>query len=276
MKANLYNTAWVRKFIHHNPFDYHDIRRVDAILESMPEDAKAILDVGIGGGYIYSRIKEDREKKIFGLDISMELVEELGDRRVCVANTRELPFNNESFDLILAADLIEHIDPEDFGKSISEIARITKKYILINSPYKDRIEWPISLCNVCKKEFNIYGHLRTVDMHLINKIFPKPQFNILTFRYLGPPREARPLFLVYLARRYGKVYSNKGVVCPYCFNSLIVHPTRNLMEVICGRVIGAIFFIMDRLMPRFLMDRSEIVVLISKQPADILGKDEVR
>ena len=174
-------------------------------------------------------------------------------------------FRSRQFDLVLAADLLEHIKDESFRKTISEIKRVSRKYMLINSPYKDAIGWPIALCDRCKGEFNVYGHLQVVDLDLIRRAFPEGEFDLVVSEVFGRKRDARPASLVYIARRFGKVYSGEGALCPYCFNTSIKLPDRSHLETLIGKLVAAVFFIMDKAIPPMMKQGSEIRVLLRKR-----------
>jgi len=266
MENNIYNIkAHIDKFIYVKPHDAHEKERVDQIMGMIPADVNTVLDIGTGAGHIYRRLKERCGLRPFGMDISLELVGRLQENTISVADIKNIPFKDRSFDLVLTADVIEHISPDDFNKSISEIIRVSKKYILINSPYKDAVDWPVARCGKCGREFNIYGHMRSVDKELINRSFPSECFDVLSMATAGRLRDMRPLSLVKMARRFGKVYSSDATICPYCFNSSIICPDRTAAERCFGNAICALFLIMDRVVPSALKNKSEICVLLKKK-----------
>jgi len=268
MQSSIYNTkTWTDKFIHREPANPFDEERVNKILDIIPEDIGAVLDVGIGGGYIYRKLKERNSLRCFGIDISLEMVKKSGTGTACVSDVSNLPFNSEEFDLVLATDLIEHIKADSFKESVSEIVRVAKKYILVNSPYKESIDWPVSICARCGKEFNIYGHLRRVDTKLIKGLFPEREFEVLKMGTLGRKRNLRPGLLVYAARKWGRVYSKEAAICPYCFNSPVGHPRRNIIEKSFGKAVCSIFLLMDKLTPPVFKSRSEMYILLRKKNA---------
>jgi SAM-dependent methyltransferase len=266
MPDNIYGrSAWVDKFMFSEPHSPYDEERVAGIAGMVPQGVGTVLDVGIGGGYIYKRLEREKPVKCYGLDISFELARRLEGLRVCVGDAGALPFRDGQFDLVLAADVIEHIGEGSFGTVISEIARVSKEYIIINSPYKDSIHWPVSLCGRCRKEFNIYGHMRRIDMALIRRAFPKEDFEILKTELSGPRRGLRPRPLVYAARRWGKVYSEEGTVCPHCYNTGITGPERSPARRCMGGAVCALFALIDGLAPPLAKAKSEIRVLIRKR-----------
>ncbi|MCX5677992.1 MAG: class I SAM-dependent methyltransferase [Candidatus Omnitrophica bacterium] len=266
MGDNIYSRKeWVERFVHPSPADSFDEERLRNIVGAIPEDARAILDVGLGGGFIFGELKRKNGVRCFGIDLSPELVGRLKDPRVCVADAKNIPFKDRQFDLVLAADILEHLKDEYFDESVSELKRVSRKYILINSPFKDAIDWPVALCNKCNREFNVYGHIRAVNEKLINRLFPKAEFDIVNMKVFGKRRDARPSAVVRAARKLGKVYSAEGALCPYCFNDSIERPSRNAIEACFGKVSAAIFFLMDRLTPSILKQGSEISVLLRKR-----------
>lgn len=257
--------AWVDKFVSRSPADGYDAERVRKIIGMIPGDVSSVLDVGVGGGYIYVELRKRKGLRCAGIDLSPDLVKRMNAPGVCVASASDIPFGDRQFDLVLAADILEHIKDESFKETVSELKRVSKKYILINSPYKDAIDWPVALCDKCKKEFNVYGHMQVIDMGLLRRAFPKDEFDLLASEVFGRKRSMRPAGLVYIARRFGKVYSGEGVLCPHCSSTSIKLPRRSAVETLVGKLIAAVFFCMDAAIPSPLKQGSEIRILLRKK-----------
>jgi SAM-dependent methyltransferase len=97
----------------------------DALRESMGERLQ-ILDIGCGTGATMDHLK--RLGEVQGVDLSefpLKFSRRRGHRRVLCASATELPFENRSFDLVTALDVIEHLD--DDVKGLSEIRRVLKE-----------------------------------------------------------------------------------------------------------------------------------------------------
>jgi len=266
MTSKFYNSrAWLDRFIFKSPRGRTDVERVAAIGALIPADASTVLDIGFGGGYVYKGLKARRDIRCFGIDISLALARDISDDHVCVADMRHIPFRDEEFDLVLSADVLEHIEEDSFKESIDELIRVSNRYILINSPYKDEHTWPVCLCDRCKKEFNVYGHIRSIDKRLLNRLFPADRFRMLKTSVIADKRNSRPRPLVYLARRFGKVYSGDAAMCPHCLKEGIVPPSRNLFERSVGKIVCGIFALMDTLTPPMFKSGSEICVLLEKR-----------
>lgn len=100
-----------------------------------PTKNEKILDLGCGWG-TFSMAIAPLCKEIVGLDYSSKSVEicrrlarekKLNNVQFMCADASKTGLKSESFDVIISADLFEHIYPEDFIKIIKESNRILKK-----------------------------------------------------------------------------------------------------------------------------------------------------
>jgi 2-polyprenyl-3-methyl-5-hydroxy-6-metoxy-1,4-benzoquinol methylase len=97
----------------------------------------SILDVGCGEGFTLNRLKEHGVgKRLEGLEYSKDAIE-LGkktypDIKIVQGSVYELPYEDNSFDLVLCTEVLEHLDnPKD---ALKELARVSKKYLVISVP----------------------------------------------------------------------------------------------------------------------------------------------
>lgn len=84
-----------------------------------------ILDIGCGTGATMDHLK--RYGLPHGIDLSelpLRFSRRRGHQRTLRASATELPFDSESFDLVTALDVIEHLD--DDAQGLSEIRRVLK------------------------------------------------------------------------------------------------------------------------------------------------------
>lgn len=97
--------------------------------EKFPGTRLKVLDIGCGGGLLTNHLAHDHE--VTGLDLSLESLEiakkfDPSSRvKYLHADALYLPFENESFDVVIAMDLLEHV--EDPKKVIAEASRVLKK-----------------------------------------------------------------------------------------------------------------------------------------------------
>ncbi len=89
-----------------------------------PTGGLAILDAGCGGGATMERLR--RYGRVQGMEISEEAVEynrERG-REVVPGSIERIPLPDESFDLALALDVIEHVS--DDLRALQELSRVLR------------------------------------------------------------------------------------------------------------------------------------------------------
>lgn len=52
-----------------------------------------------------------------------------------VADIRNLPFKDQTYDVVVAYEIIEHIPREEVDKALSELHRVSNKYVIVSIPY---------------------------------------------------------------------------------------------------------------------------------------------
>ena len=132
--------------IHYEDFIINAIRFINAYNKEVCSacqqkvNIRSVLDAGCGKGHHIKAINKYKEslpsiEVMQGIDISEWAIKNADDsikERVSVGDIRNIKFNNQSFDLVLCKDTIEHIPEKDINKAISELCRVSNKYILIS------------------------------------------------------------------------------------------------------------------------------------------------
>jgi 2-polyprenyl-6-hydroxyphenyl methylase/3-demethylubiquinone-9 3-methyltransferase len=96
---------------------------------NLPGTAHRILDLGCGAGLVANDLVQ-RGFEVLGVDLAAEALEvaarhdPTGRARWLLADVRALPLPAESFDVVCAMDLLEHVEPVD--AVIGEVARILR------------------------------------------------------------------------------------------------------------------------------------------------------
>lgn len=133
------------------------------------------LDVGVGTGRLLQPLSL---KTKYGIDIStpyLKIAESKGFK-CCFSKVEDMPFVDNSFDLITCTDVLEHVF--DLNASLKQIERVLKPsgYLVIRVPYKEDISpylddgYPYE-----------YAHLRSFDMPNILALFTR----IFNFKYIS-------------------------------------------------------------------------------------------
>ena len=115
-RAKLYNkTNWVKNEV-----------LIDAFINMIAKESfSKILEVGIGTGAV-AKIMIERKGPLIGIDISKEMINQINHEEITtiVANAHDLPFENNSFDLIYMRNVIHYL--ENPKKVFNEIYRCLK------------------------------------------------------------------------------------------------------------------------------------------------------
>lgn len=97
------------------------------------------LEIGSGEGYIVDYLLDIKpDIQIVGSDIEYSMVRHAKLRCLssdwCVAIGDNLPFGSDTYDLVLACEVMEHvINPINV---IRELHRVSRKYVVISVPYE--------------------------------------------------------------------------------------------------------------------------------------------
>lgn len=88
---------------------------------------KKILEVGIGNKTVSNYIKQ-HGLNIVTCDINKNLGPDF------VGDIQSLPFDDSSFDVIAAYEILEHIPWKQVDEAFRELHRVTKEYVIISIP----------------------------------------------------------------------------------------------------------------------------------------------
>jgi len=96
--------------------------------------AYSVLDVGCNEGFLSQALIE-AGFHVISVDIDSAMIskaKEIFNIDVLMADVNDLPFMDNQFDLVIAGELLEHIDNP--GKGLSELFRVAKERVIISLP----------------------------------------------------------------------------------------------------------------------------------------------
>lgn len=126
---------------------------------------KSVLEVGCSYGAVLKAIMQDEKcaiTRLAGCDFSTARLEKVKDftssDRVELAYadvTKELPYEDNAFDLSFTISTLQVISPESLNKALSEMVRVTRRYVI-----HEEYMVPTSLSFVHNYElwYQEYGH----------------------------------------------------------------------------------------------------------------------
>lgn len=176
------NQFWNIKFIKSEQLQNQDKMtkdKIDFIVKSLPKHKSRILDLGIGQGYMEQKLKNLNIKhKISGVDISQKSIERANlnfegsfyHDDILNINRR---FHNNYFDVVVAIEVFEHIQPK----------MVINLYKKIHSLLKDNGRLIISIPlneGLSSKSKNPSAHVRAYTIPIINSEFKISNFTIVS------------------------------------------------------------------------------------------------
>ena len=147
-----------------------------------------VLDLGSGSGWVAKDLTL-KHARVISVDLYQKNLKRIkqGLRHeqddFVIADAYNIPFGENSFDLVVASEVLEHLDSP--GAVLQELQRvlIPKGKMVASTPYKERIQY--YLCIHCNKKTPANAHLHSFDEHSLMSLFESQNFGRIHFRKFG-------------------------------------------------------------------------------------------
>jgi ubiquinone/menaquinone biosynthesis C-methylase UbiE len=170
------------------------------------ESVKKISDIGCGmGDYTYHLSKLYPDITFSGSDFSKEMIElankkqKLPNNNFKVCDLRKLDFSDKEFDVTLCLNTLHHIHTDDLPKALSELARITKKHLVLEIKYKHSLYSYYKLWKYKQKNNPDYYFYMT-SINLVKKVLKKEGFRLMKRRPIFKLKFLSPIVVLYFKR----------------------------------------------------------------------------
>jgi len=208
--------------------------RIADLLELAACERNTAIDVGTRDGYL-ARLLADRFQQVTALDLEAPAV---GDERVmCVAgDVRKLEFPDDAFDLVVCAEVLEHIPPHELEAACAELSRITRGHLLIGVPYKQDTRVGRTTCVRCGAHNPPWGHVNRFDELRLRSLFPNLQ--VTQRRFVGTNDTETNFVASFLMNLSGNPYGTYGQdePCIACGARLVEAPPRSSQQKVLTRI----------------------------------------
>lgn len=181
-----------------------------------------VCEVGVGKGILLDAMIKENPAKLVGIDISLPYLNAIKAKyqdkiQLFVANAENIPFQ-DAFDLIVAADIIEHVF--NVGDFLYSVNRALKPggYFIVKTPNNEDIT-VYSKLKGCKYQF---VHLRNFNKKTLQKILTGAGFQVEKVVYDGfyPSRKRRFIRENNFLNTQFEKYINKKYASPHEVNQI--------------------------------------------------------
>jgi SAM-dependent methyltransferase len=194
--------------------------RIANTLAMIPEGCTSLLEVGCGSGHILNRVDLPLA---FGTDLVQRGL--LRARRPVVRSSiLALPFGEDSVDVVVCAETLEHLDPEQVPVAARELARVARKWVIVTVPDRENLLFSSHLCPQCGMVFHVHGHQNSFSPNEIKRLFPVAHhFDV---RSAWRVRKFSQTLLRVRTSVFGLWRYTRHTVCPGCGNQHILNDSR--------------------------------------------------
>lgn len=225
-----------------------DQPRIEAIVKLWPRDAETFLDVGAGDGRI-TNLVERRSRFAVAQDISAVGLGKVSAQSV-QATSHCLPYRDASFDLVMCAEVIEHLPDDILERTVTEVGRVSRRYVLITTPFEEQLENGLVQCDRCMAWFHGSLHCQSFSRDKIESLFDAAGLRIAAYASSGmqPYRSLRLGKITRALTGYYGGFWHPQLSCPLCGNRAINqrrahgHPLRIML--------GCLDLLVGRLLPK--------------------------
>lgn len=102
---------------------YYQIQEIIAL------NPKNVLEVGVGDGVLKNYIKNNTNIDYKNIDIAEDLNPDI------VCSVEKIPVADNSYDVVCAFEVLEHLPFEKFSSSLKEMSRVARNHIIISLPH---------------------------------------------------------------------------------------------------------------------------------------------
>jgi hypothetical protein len=187
--------------------------RIADLMGLLPAGETA-LDVGARDGYI-SRCLAQRFRCVTALDLERPSIEH--PRILPVkGDATALEFGDRSFDVVLCAEVLEHMPGLALRRACDELARVMRGALIIGVPYKQDLRLGRTRCAQCGQISPPWGHVNAFDERRLAELFPSLRIDKTS--YVGETREGTSLLASWLMDQAGNPYGTyeQEEPCVHC------------------------------------------------------------
>lgn len=212
----------------------HEQHRAADISRLIPEHGETALDVGAREGF-FSKMLAQRFDHVIALDLEQPRI--VDDRIECVqGDVTALGYADGAFDFVLCSEVLEHVPTPRLKKACSELARVSRRFLVIGVPYKQDLRVGRTTCRHCRRSNPPWGHVNSFDEARLASLFEGCE--VCETSFVDSVKQATNGLSVRLMDLAGNPYGtySQEEPCIHCGAKLVNPPERTLMQKVATRL----------------------------------------
>ena len=190
--------------------------RAEQTIKLIPPDVHRILDAGCGDGIISNRLALSNDFQVIAIDFSQAALKYVKVFTI-LGTVDVLPFSDRSFDLIICAEVLEHLPVDVYSRTLKQLQRVSDKYIIISVPNNEQIQLSFAKCGVCGSKFHVNHHIRSFTVKDLINLFDK--YELINHVFMGPLIRYYPSITLRVSQFFGGFFAPTDfTICPQCGN----------------------------------------------------------
>lgn len=210
-----------------------ETERVARFFDLIPMKGHRALDIGARDGHL-SRLLAQRFTEVVALDLETPQIDHPNIR--CVkGDASGLEFSDGEFDVVICAEVLEHIPFRLLDKVGREISRVTSEVAVIGVPYKQDLRMACTTCESCGQVNPPWGHVNSFDEGRLRSLFPALQ--VARTDYVGSAEPATNALSAALMTFAGNPFGTyvQDEPCVHCGQALGQPRPRETMQRLATR-----------------------------------------
>jgi hypothetical protein len=222
------------------------IDRIRDLLAVVPAGRSSLLDAGARDGFI-AGLLSSRFDTVTTLDLEVPRLR-LAKVNPVQGDITQLPFSSDAFDVVLCAEVLEHVPTSLLARACDEITRVARFEVVIGVPYRQDLRLGRTTCSSCNGVNPAWGHLNSFDEVRVQRLFSR--LTTVGTTFVGLQCEATSALAAYLMDFAGNpwgAYEAREAFCSRCGAELIRPTHRSMVQ----RLAAGLANLMNRLQARW-------------------------